>query len=108
MIIKITVIDYNVNQFHEKIVENVEECFRYRDNKSVTWINVDGIHKVDIIEKIGNCFGAHPLILEDIANTSQRPKFEDMDDYIERRGFVLLGRIDEVLKWAELGWVGPR
>ena len=26
---------------------------------------------------------------------------EDMDDYIERRGFVLLGRIDEVLKWAE-------
>lgn len=27
---------------------------------------------------------------------------ENVDDYIERRGFILLGRVEEVLKWAEV------
>ena len=49
------------------------------------WINVNGVHKVDIIEKIGEVFTIHPLTLEDIVNTNQRPKFEEYDNY-----FVLL------------------
>jgi len=48
----------------------------------VSWINVDGIHQVDIIEKIGKHFGLHPLIREDIVNTEQRPKMEDFGPYI--------------------------
>jgi len=45
----------------------------------VTWINVDGVHDPDIIDSFGDHFGIHPLVLEDIMNTSQRPKLEDFD-----------------------------
>lgn len=79
---KITVIDYDEKEFLEKEVKKVEECFPFKDKDTVTWINVDGVHEVEVIEKIGNCFGFHPLILEDIVNTSQRPKMEDFGDYI--------------------------
>jgi magnesium transporter len=54
----------------------------FKDKPTVTWINIDGIHQVEIIEKIGTYFGIHSLILEDIMNTGQRPKMEDFEDYI--------------------------
>lgn len=79
---KITIIDYNRDNYQEKVVESVEECFPFKDNPTVSWINVDGIHQVDIIEKLGTHFGLHPLVMEDIVHTSQRPKMEDYDSYI--------------------------
>ena len=48
----------------------------------MTWINVDGIHDASVIEKIGSLYEIHPLTLEDIANTDQRPKFEDYENYV--------------------------
>jgi magnesium transporter len=48
----------------------------------VTWINVDGLGNQKLIEDLGKCFTIHPLILEDIFNTGQRPKMEDLDQYI--------------------------
>ncbi len=83
---KITLIDYDENNFFEKELETIEECFRYKDKKSVTWINIDGLHDVELVEKIGKQFNLHPLVLEDILNTGQRPKTEDLDDYF----FVVL------------------
>ncbi len=80
--VKITVIDYDSENFYEKEVATVEECFRFRETSTVTWINIDGIHDASVIEKLGTHFGIHPLILEDIMNTSQRPKLEDMGDSI--------------------------
>ncbi len=79
---KITIIDYDRDNYQESIVENVEECFSYKDTPTVTWINIDGIHKVDIIEKLGKHFGLHPLVMEDIVHANQRPKMEDYDSYI--------------------------
>jgi len=63
-------------------VETIEECFPFRDEPTVTWINIDGLHEVEIIEKIGNHFDIHPLVLEDILHTGQRPKFEDFGKYL--------------------------
>ncbi|MFH1101299.1 MAG: magnesium/cobalt transporter CorA [Methanobacteriota archaeon] len=83
---RITVIDYDAGTLKEKEIKKVEECFPFKEKPTVTWINVDGIHQVDIIEKIGTHFGLHPLILEDILNTEQRPKMEDFENYI----FVVL------------------
>jgi len=83
---RITIIDYDEAQFQEKEAKTIEECFPFKDKPTVTWINIDGIHEVDIVEKIGKHFGIHPLILEDIVHTGQRPKMEDFDDYI----FVVL------------------
>jgi magnesium transporter len=80
--VKINITDYDEAQFQEKEAETVEECFPFKDKLTVTWINIDGIHQVEIIEKIGTHFGIHSLILEDIMNTGQRPKMEDFEDYI--------------------------
>jgi len=79
---RITVIDYNEAHYEEREARTVEECFPFKDRPTVTWINVDGIHDTAVIEKLGTHFGIHPLILEDILNTNQRPKMEDMGDYI--------------------------
>lgn len=48
----------------------------------VSWINVEGIHDVELINHVGDSYGLHPLVLEDIVNTNQRPKIEDYGDYI--------------------------
>lgn len=80
--VKITVIDYDEGSFLEKETNSTEECLLFKDKPTVTWINVEGIHNIDIIRKLGDCYGFHPLVLEDILNTSQRPKLEDYGDYL--------------------------
>jgi len=79
---RITIIDYDETHFEEKEAKTVEECFSFKDTPTVTWINIDGLHQVEIIEKIGKHFSLHPLILEDILNTGQRPKIEDFIEYL--------------------------
>jgi magnesium transporter len=80
--VKITVIDYDSKNFQEKEVDKIEECFPFKDKPTVTWINIDGLQEVEIMEKIGAHFGIHHLILEDILHTGQRPKGEDLGDYL--------------------------
>ena len=80
--VRITLIDYDEQNFQEKQVADIEECFSFKETPTVTWINFDGIHEVNIIEKVGKHFDLHPLILEDILNTTQRPKFEDHDSHL--------------------------
>jgi len=79
---KITILDYDENQFHEREVKAIEECFIFKEKPTVTWINIDGLHQAEILEKLGECYGLHPLVLEDILNTEQRPKMEDYVDYL--------------------------
>jgi len=78
---KITIIDYDEQHYHEAEAKDVEECFQFKNQPTVTWINIDGLHQMDVLEKLGACYGIHPLVLEDIL-TDQRPKIEDYDDYI--------------------------
>jgi len=78
----ITVIDYDATHFQEKKVGQINECFPFRDTETVTWINIDGLANPKLIEDLGKCFTIHPLILDDIFNTGQRPKMEDLDQYI--------------------------
>jgi len=79
---KITIIDYDEGHYQEKEARTVEECFPFRDKPTVTWINIDGIHQTEILEKLGDRYGFHHLVLEDILNTDHRPKMEDYGDYI--------------------------
>jgi magnesium transporter len=80
--VRITVIDYDADHYEERTVTDIEECFPYRDTGTVTWINIDGLANIDVIGKIGNCFSIHPLTLEALLNTEQRPKIVDMETYI--------------------------
>lgn len=80
--VKITLIEYNDGEFIEKSFFDISECIDQVDPKMIKWINVDGIHDVSLIEKIGQHFNIHPLTLEDVVNTHQRAKFEDYDNYV--------------------------
>lgn len=80
--VKIAVIDYDEKGFQEMETKTIEECFLFKDKPTVTWINVDGLHNIEIIQKLGDCYGFHPLVLEDVLNTNQRPKMEDYGDYM--------------------------
>jgi len=79
---KISIIDYSPNKLEERTVESIEECCAYQEKPTKTWINIDGIHQANIIEQIGHSFQIHPLTLEDIMNTSQRPKIDYFPGYI--------------------------
>lgn len=80
--IRIQLVNYNEESYEEKELAAIEECVPFRDKPAVTWINIEGLHDVDVIRKIGDCFGLHPLVLEDIAHTEQRPKMDDFESYI--------------------------
>ena len=78
--VNISVIDYSKTEFSEKICSNVEECFPFKETKNISWINVDGLHDTKVIGKLGDHYKLHPLLQEDILNTSSRPKAEAYDN----------------------------
>jgi magnesium transporter len=80
--VKITLIEYNEGKFIEKDFYDLSECLDSVDPTMVKWINVDGIHNVELVDRIGKHFNIHPLTLEDVVNTNQRAKFEDYDNYV--------------------------
>ncbi len=76
----ISLVDYGKTEYTEIVISEAKQCFPYKDEKTITWINIDGLHDVKIIEELVDCFGFHPLTLEDILDTGQRPKIEDFSD----------------------------
>jgi magnesium transporter len=91
--VRLSVIDYDEHEFAEKRLDSVEECFPFTERPTVTWVNVDGIHEEKVIRNLARHFRFHPLVQEDIVNTTQRPKVEDYDSYL----FVVL----KMLQWDE-------
>jgi len=73
----LTLIGYDGEQLVEQRDASFEDCIAARGRYPVVWINVEGVHDVALLEKLAPAFGLHPLVVEDIANTSQRPKIED-------------------------------
>ncbi len=80
--VRITVLDYDGDGYREETVHAVEACFPFRDTPSVSWINVDGVHSPEVMEKIGRHFHIHPLVLEDVMNTNQYPKVENFEEHV--------------------------
>lgn len=79
----IRVLAYNSEKFIERELSSIEECVTFKGQSDLNlWINVDGLDKVEVIEKIGRYFDIHPLTLEDVLHTSQRPKMDDYGSYI--------------------------
>ncbi len=79
---KITVVDYDEANIEEKELSAARECGHFKDRPTVTWIHINGIHDVQTLEELGTIFGLHPLTLEDILNSDQRPKMEDFCEYV--------------------------
>jgi magnesium transporter len=79
---KITLIRFDEFSIIEKEIAGAADLSTEKNQPGLTWINIDGLHDVQLLEEIGNIFGVHPLIMEDILNTDQRPKTEDFAEYI--------------------------
>ena len=80
--VSIELIGYDPDTFEEQRFATVDDCLPHLERPGITWVNVEGVHDVEIIRHLGERFALHPLVLEDIVNTGQRPKIEDYDDYL--------------------------
>lgn len=74
--VEISVIRFDEAYYESEILETAADAHAEKGNKHVSWINIDGIHDVEIIKTIGKDFNLHSLLLEDILNIEQRPKIE--------------------------------
>ena len=78
----ITLIEYDRAHLEERTITNKEELIPHLDNQRITWINIDGLGDIDVLRTLGTQFNLHPLALEDVLATGQRPKMEQYDDYL--------------------------
>jgi magnesium transporter len=79
---EISFIYYDPTHLEERKISTLEECFHYKEKEGVIWINIDGVKNVEVMEKLGEIFHLHPLLLEDIAAGGQRPKLDDYEDHL--------------------------
>ncbi|TDB67932.1 magnesium/cobalt transporter CorA [Arundinibacter roseus] len=76
-------IEYNESFYQEEVASTLEACTIHKVEGAqphVTWLNVTGIHESNVIESLGRLYHLHPLLLEDVMNTLQKPKIETYED----------------------------
>jgi magnesium transporter len=78
----ITLFEYDRAHMEERVIDDTSELLSHLDNQRVTWINIDGLGDIDVLRKLGSQFNLHPLALEDVLDTFQRPKVEQYDNYL--------------------------
>ena len=78
---KLTVFDYSQGSFNEWIATSPDQCVPAPENIAVRWINIDGLHNVNVVDRVCANFGLHPLTVEDLINTDQQPKVELTQEY---------------------------
>jgi magnesium transporter len=76
------VIDFDANNLEENTVQKIEEIIKYKDKETVTWLNIDGLHNIALMEEIAQKFNLVQLILSDVLNTQARPKVQEYDNCI--------------------------
>ena len=80
--VHLALLHYDAETVIERPLALVEEVLPLLNSSATTWLNIDGIHDISLMEHIGRLYGIHPLTLEDVLNTAQRPKTEAFDDYL--------------------------
>lgn len=76
----ISLINFSADFLEERNLDSITEATGYLEKDTVTWINVDGVHDVGLMNEIGELFNLHPLLLEDLLNTEHRPKTEILNN----------------------------
>jgi magnesium transporter len=80
--VRISLIDYSLESSREQNISAIEEVFPCFTSPSVSWINIDGLHDTELFSALGKELSLHPLLLEDILDTGQRPKLELYPDHL--------------------------
>lgn len=78
--VKINYIQYDAESYKTGFISDLEKLPETDQGKEVTWLNIDGVHQTDIVQKIGRKYNIHSLVQEDIVNTGQRPKVDNYSD----------------------------
>ncbi len=99
------VIDYNTEFYERYVSQTPEDAFKYEEEDRITWINIDGLSNTQEIEKVGKYYELHPLIIEDIVNTNQRPKIDEYKDYYYIVAKMLYRRADGHLENEHISMV---
>jgi magnesium transporter len=86
---EIRLIDFDDVHLTDQKLTDITDAVRYKTRDSRTWININGLHDVTAIGNIGQAFDLHPLVVEDVLNTGQRPKIDDYESYL----FIVLKMI---------------
>jgi len=79
---RVTLVDYGPDGLAERQFETLAESRAYTPTQPMQWLNVYGLHEPEVLAEIGRRFNLHPLVLEDILNTDQRPKLDEYGDYL--------------------------
>lgn len=79
---KLRVVHYTHDEIVEKESKTLDDCLSYISKDSVTWINIDGLHDAEMIQKLGKLFKIHDILLEDMLDTGQRPKITETDELL--------------------------
>ena len=87
---RISVFEYDASGCDEYSFTTASEWSEHRRARKFLWLNVHGLHDSALMTAIGERFGLHPLTLEDVLNTSQRPKLEEYPSYL----FLVLRLLD--------------
>jgi len=80
--VKITLISYDEHSAEIKAVDSLKEVIPLLNQKKIHWINIEGLHGPKIFDDLSQIFKIHPLIIEDIQRSHQRPKFQEFQDYL--------------------------
>ena len=99
------VIDYNTDSYERFSNQTPEDAFKFEEENKTTWINVDGLSNTKEIEKLGKFFELHPLIIEDIVNTNQRPKIDEYQDYFFIVAKMLYYKSDGLLENEHISFI---
>jgi magnesium transporter len=78
----VSVIEYDDDSIRHIDVDDPGDLAYFKDSSATSWVNIDGLHDTSLLGAIGDVFGLHPLVMEDIVNTDQRPKIEDYGKYV--------------------------
>jgi len=79
---RLELIEYAPDRLERRPLADLDACYRCPPAPAVAWFNLDGLADTALLGRFGDCFGIHPLVLEDIVNTGQRPKAEEYDSYL--------------------------
>ena len=79
--VEIDLITYNATEFDEGKITSFDNK-KINNKDLVSWIHINGLHDINVIDNLSRIFPIHPLVLEDILHVNQRPKMEDFKDYL--------------------------
>lgn len=101
----VEIINYSIDSYTKLDSKNVEDAFNFKETNQVTWINVNGLNATENIEKLGLHYHLHPLTLEDVVDTTHRPKIDEFEDYLFIVFKMLYFKDDGVLNYEQVSMV---